>query len=53
MKAKIKETELATITGRELIKTPYTAHKNMPVDKIANIPIEMSLVDFVFHVLIT
>lgn len=51
-KQRIKVTALEIITGKDLIRNPYTIHNIIPAQRMANIPREISLVDFDFHALI-
>ena len=49
---RMRVAELAIITGKDLIKSPYTIHNAMPEQRVINMPSERSVVDFDFHVLI-
>lgn len=51
--AKVKINILAIITGEDLIRIPYTNQRKTPIVNKVNIPKDISLVDFVFQVLIT
>jgi hypothetical protein len=47
----MKAREFAIIIGKLLTNIPYINHARTPAEVRANIPVEMSLVDFVFQTL--
>ena len=51
--ARTKVIEFASIIGKSIVSKPYTTHNKIPVVKITYINREISLVFFVFTVLIT
>jgi len=51
--ARIKVIEFANITGKSMISRPYITHNKIPVVRTTYINREISLVFFVFTILIT
>jgi len=51
--ARIKVAKLVKITGISPTANPYTIHKKTPIQKVKNIPNEISLADLLFQVLRT
>lgn len=51
--ARINVIEFASNTGKSMVSRPYSAHNKIPVVRITYINREISLVFFVFAILIT